>query len=183
MTLSAAPRRVTLVANELRGLHPAGGIGTATAFLALALARMGHETEVLIGWQPDRALDPYWDSVYREAGVQIRRTFPSAESVEPYYFGVMRNVERALRDAPPDVVIANDFGAPIYNALRLRQARLGFEETLFVLFCHGTRRYLLDLSREAATDDLRYILAISGLEQAAVELADVVVSPSAYLVS
>jgi glycosyltransferase involved in cell wall biosynthesis len=177
------PRRVTLVADELLGYVRTGGIGTATTHLALALARMGHETEVLIGWQPDRPLDAYWSDVYRDAGVQIRRTSPAGQSIEPYYFAVMHNVERALRAAPPDVVIANDFGAPIYNTLRLRQARLGFEETLFVLFCHGTRRYLLDLSREAATDDLRYILAISGLEQAAVELADVLVSPSAYLVS
>jgi glycosyltransferase involved in cell wall biosynthesis len=179
----ATPRRVTLVANELRGLHPAGGIGTATTFLALALARMGHETEVLVGWQPERELDPYWDGVYRQAGVRIRRAPRTGETVDPYYFAVMHNVERALRCDPPDVVVANDFGAPIHNALRLRHAGLGFEKTLFVLFCHGTRRYLLELSREATTGDLPYILAISGLEQAAVELADVVVSPSAFLVS
>jgi glycosyltransferase involved in cell wall biosynthesis len=183
MQPSAAPRRVTIVANELRGLHSAGGIGTATAFLALALARMGHVTEVMLGWRPDRSLDPHWDGVYRRAGVQISRSSPATERIDPYYFGVMHSVERALSDDPPDVVIGQDFGAPIYNALRLRRAGLGLEKTLFVVFCHGTRRYLLDSSRATTVGDLPYILAIGGLEQASVELADVVVSPSEYMLA
>jgi len=88
-----------------------------------------------------------------------------------------------LRDDPPDVVIAHDFGAPAYSALRLRQAGLGFEDTLFVVFCHGPRRYVLDLSPNLAAGDLRAVLGVSLLEQAAAELADVVVSPSEFLLS
>jgi glycosyltransferase involved in cell wall biosynthesis len=86
-----------------------------------------------------------------------------------------------LRDDPPDVVVAHDFGAPAHSALRLRQAGLAFEDTLFVVFCHGPRRYVVDLSPNVALGDLRAVVGVGVLEQAAVKLADVVVSPSAYL--
>ncbi len=42
-------RRVTVIAHELRGFRPVGGMGTATTFLALALARLGHSVEILLG--------------------------------------------------------------------------------------------------------------------------------------
>src|SRR5207253_5816659 len=72
--------------------------------------------------------------------------------------------------------------APAYSALRLRQAGIAFDHTLFVVFCHGTRRWLLDVGPNIAPGDLHTVLGISLLERASLELADVVVSPSAYLV-
>src|SRR2546423_3904838 len=175
------PRRITLVTNELRGLVPVGGMGTATTFLALALARMGHSVEILLAWQSAAEVQPYWASVYERAGVRVRAVPESGERVDSWHFGVMRNVELALRADPPDVVIAHDLDAPAYSALRLRQAGLGLEDTLFVVFCHGTKRWILDMSRKTDTKDVVELLRVSGLERASVELADVVVSPSAYL--
>ncbi len=78
-------------------------------------------------------------------------------------------------------MIAHDFGAPAYTALRLRQAGIAFEDTLFVVYCHGPRRWIADITSKVALGDLRTVLGVSALEQAAMELADVVVSPSAYL--
>jgi glycosyltransferase involved in cell wall biosynthesis len=177
-----APVRVTLVANELRGFRPVGGMGTATTFLALALARMGHAVEILIGWRHSAdAVDPQWGDVYRRAGIRLRSAPPSGERVAPAHFELPRRVERALRTDPPDVVITQDVGAPAYSALRLRQAGVAFDRTLFVVFCHGPRRYILELSRTVGAKDLRDILGVGALEGASVELADVVVSPSAYL--
>ncbi len=40
-------RRVTLVASEMLGLTRSGGLGTATSFLALALARAGREVSIV----------------------------------------------------------------------------------------------------------------------------------------
>src|SRR5213593_2487987 len=177
----ATARRVTVIAHELRGVRPVGGMGTATTFLALALARQGQVVEILLGKHALDSLDPSWADVYRKAGVSIREAPRSAEPVEPWHLQYPRSVELGLRASPPDVVIAHDFGAPAYTALRLREAGLGFEETLFVVFCHGSRRYVVDLSPAVALGDLRTVLAVGVLEQAAVELADVVVSPSAYL--
>jgi glycosyltransferase involved in cell wall biosynthesis len=175
-------RRVTLIAHELRGFHPAGGMGTATTFLALALARLGHSVEILLGKHSVGSIDPYWETVYSEAGVRIRPAPQSEERVEPWHFAHAHNVQLGLQADPPDVVIAHDFGAPAYSALRLRQAGVGFEDTLFVVFCHGTRRYVADRSPNIGFGDLRTVIGVGTLEQASIELADVVVSPSAYLV-
>src|SRR5919108_3872901 len=113
-----SPRRVALVANEVRGFLPVGGLGTATTFLAVALARIGHVVEILYyGVQPLASVDAYWRAFYEQAGVGIRATAASEEPVEPWHFGRMRAVDRALRADPPDVVVAQDLGAPAYAAL------------------------------------------------------------------
>jgi glycosyltransferase involved in cell wall biosynthesis len=156
-------------------------MGTATTLLALALARLGHSVEILLGKHDPRSLDPHWDATYTEAGIRIRPVPRSAEPVEPWEFAHAHSVMLGLRDEPPDVVVAHDLGAPAYSALRLRQTGLGFENTLFVVFCHGSRRYVLDLSPSLAVGDLRAVLGVSILEQACIELADAVVSPSAFL--
>jgi glycosyltransferase involved in cell wall biosynthesis len=171
---------VTLIADEMLGYVRTGGLGTATSFLAIALGRMGHEVELLyVGEEPRTPLGAEWDRLYAEAGVAVRMLPRSGEAVEPAYFARARDAESTLGADPPDVVIAQDLAAPAYVALRLRQAGLGFEDTLFIVYCHGTRQWITDVSRKARV--LPGALAIGVMERASIELADVVVSPSAYL--
>ena len=71
--LSGGLRRVTIVTHELRGYLPVGGMGTATTFLALALARMGHSVEILLGVMHDPdSIDPQWRALYDSHGIRIR---------------------------------------------------------------------------------------------------------------
>src|SRR5437763_6259907 len=105
-------------------------MGTATTFLALALARTGNSVEILLGINRPEAMDPHWANVYARAGVRIRAAPPPDERIEPWHFMHARSIELGLRAEPPDVVVAPDFGAPVYTALQLRQAELAFEETL-----------------------------------------------------
>jgi glycosyltransferase involved in cell wall biosynthesis len=173
-------RRITLVANEIRGAHPVGGAGTATTFLALALARADHDVEILhSGTATTGEIDPEWTRTYADAGVRIRFLDTGAETIEPPYFAGPHATEQALRADPPDVVIAQDGSAAAYTALRLRQLGLAFERTLFVVFCHGTRGWIKDVSRNVRV--FPNLLGVTVLERQSVELADVVVSPSAYL--
>jgi glycosyltransferase involved in cell wall biosynthesis len=175
------PRRVTLVADEMLGHVRTGGLGTATTFLALCLARMGHGVELLyIGERPTNPIDPDWARLYERTGVAIRLLPRGEARVEPSWFAQTHDVELALRGDPPDVVITQDLAAPAYAAVRLRHLGLAFEQTLFVVYCHGTRRWITDMAQKAGV--LPGALAVSLLEQASLELADVVVSPSAYLV-
>ena len=96
----ATARRVTVIAHELRGVRPVGGMGTATTFLALALARQGQVVEILLGKHALDSLDPSWADVYRKAGVSIREAPRSAEPVEPWHFQYPRSVELGLRASP-----------------------------------------------------------------------------------
>ncbi len=147
--MAAEPKRVTLVAGELLGYVRTGGLGTATTFLAVALARMGHRVEVLfLGQAPARRIDPEWTNLYESAGVTIRMLPRSTDRVEPSYFVQARDTERALRAAPPDVVITQDLAAPTYTAQRLRRLALDFDDTLFVVYCHGTRQWITDMARK-----------------------------------
>ena len=172
--------RVTIVTDELLGYTRTGGIGTATTFLALGLGRLGHGVELLYAaGAPDRPLDADWARLYGDAGVTIRILPRSDTPVEPAYFGRMRDVEQALAADPPDVVIAQDLAAPAYTAICLRSLGLSFGKTLFVVYCHGTRRWITDAARKVRV--LPGALGITMLEQASIEFADVVVSPSRYV--
>jgi O-antigen biosynthesis protein len=174
-------RRITVVTAQLLGFETGGGVGAAMTFLALALARMGHDVDVLYTKERlPQPLDPEWARRYEEAGVPIRRPPALDVNVEPPYFARMRAVELALRADPPNVAIAHEYGAPAYVAQRLRHLGLAFDDTLFVVYCHGTGRWLKE-----AMGNLRVppeMLAHGRLEQATVELADLIVSPSAYMV-
>jgi glycosyltransferase involved in cell wall biosynthesis len=178
--MAPKPRRITLVTDELLGYTRTGGIGTATSFLAVALGRMGHRVDLLyVGEPPRSALSAEWARLYEAAGVVVSVLPQSETPVEPSFFARMRDVERALAADPPDVVITQDLAAPAYTAIRMRDLGLAFDKTLFIVYCHGTRRWITDVSRKIRV--LPGALGVTLLEQASLELADVVVSPSEYL--
>ena len=150
---------------------PSGGWEPRPRSLRLRLLACGHSVEFLLGKHPVDSIDPYWHSVYTDAGIQIRPAPPSEEFVEPWHFAKPHSISLGLAANPPDIVIAHDLGAPAYSALRLRQAGIAFENTLFVVFCHGTRRYIASLAPDVPFADLQTVLAIGTLEQVSVELA------------
>jgi O-antigen biosynthesis protein len=174
-------KRIALVADQALGYHKTGGLGTATTHLAVALGRHGHEVEILyFGEQPAEPVDVRWARLYDDAGVRVRPVPPYETTVEPAYFRRMRAIEHALRESAPHVAIVQDLGAPAYVALRLRTLGLDFADTLFAVYTHGSRQWIANMARKVRV--LPGALAVSRLEQACVELADVVVSPSAYMV-
>jgi glycosyltransferase involved in cell wall biosynthesis len=173
-------RTVAFVADELLG-YAGNGIGTTTTFVSLALARLGHDVRILFaGAVPAGPPEPEWQRLYDDAGVRVDVVPRQDIPVEPRHFARARDVEAALRADPPDVVVVQDLGAPAYTAIRLRSLGLAFEGTAFVVFCHGTRQWITDVSRKVRV--LPGAQGVTLLERASVELADAVVSPSAYLV-
>jgi glycosyltransferase involved in cell wall biosynthesis len=172
-------RNVAFVADELLG-YAGNGIGTTTTFVSLALARRGYDVQVLFaGTPPTKSVEPEWQRLYDDAGVRVRVVPGTGEAVQPSYFARSRDVEAVLQEDPPDVVVVQDLGAPAYTAIRLRSLGLAFESTSFVVFCHGTRQWVTDVSRKVRV--LPGAHAVTVLERASIELADAVVSPSGYL--
>jgi glycosyltransferase involved in cell wall biosynthesis len=172
-------RRITLVCDELRGIA-GGGLGTVYTFLGVALARLGHDVDVLyFGEPPDKPIDGYWAGLYERAGVRVRAVPRRHEQVDPP-FARLLDIDDALSSEPPEVVIAQDLAGSAYVPLRRRQLGLGFEDTLFVVRCSGTRRWINEAARKVRV--LPGALAITVLEQAALELADAVVAESRYMV-
>jgi glycosyltransferase involved in cell wall biosynthesis len=172
-------RRVTIVASELLGRAGTGGAGTADSLLAVALGRHGHQVELLIASGRDIGpLDAEWTRTYASAGVNVR-VLDRLRGVRPEYHAPTLEVFRALRDRPPDVVIADDWRGLAHAALRARQTGLALQETAFVVHCHGPGRVLAEFAAKVPDTVARFAEEV--MERASIELADAVVSPSAWL--
>ena len=172
-------RRITIVASELLGRPGTGGAGTADSLLAVALARHDHDVELLVasGREID-ALSSEWMRIYESSGVAIRVLEPVA-GVRPTYLAPTLEVFNALRERPPEVAIVNDWRGLGYAALRARQVGRALRETAFVVHCHGPARVLAAFAQKVPDTLARFGEEIA--ERASVELADAVVSPSAWL--
>jgi glycosyltransferase involved in cell wall biosynthesis len=172
-------RRVAVVASEILGAPGAGGPATADSFLAIALGRHGHHVELLVAPGRDLSrLSPEWHSAYAAANVVVRPLIESA-SVTPSFLGPSAHVYGALRADPPEVVVADDWRALAYAALRSRQLGMSLAETAFVLYCHGPARVFAAAGRKVPDTIARFGEEVA--QRACVELADAVVSPSEWL--
>ena len=172
-------RRITLVSDELRGIQ-GGGLGTVFTYLAIALARLGNTVDVLYFGQAPASIEPEWAEQYDRWGVAVHVLPRSEACVEPAHFGRLLDIDGALDAARPDVVIAQDLAGAAYVPLRRRQLGLGFDDMLFIVRCSGTRRWITDAARKVRVHP--GALAVTVLERATLELADVVVAESRYMV-
>jgi O-antigen biosynthesis protein len=172
-------RRITVVASELLGRAGTGGAGTADSLLAVALARGGHDVELLVASGREiGTLSPDWTRRYGDAGVAVRVLEPTA-AIRPAYLAAPFEVLTALRETSPDIVVVDDWRGLGYPALRARQAGRALTGTAFVVYCHGAGRVLTAFAEKVPDTIERFGEQIA--EQNAVHLADAVVSPSEWL--
>jgi GT2 family glycosyltransferase/glycosyltransferase involved in cell wall biosynthesis len=170
-------RRVCLVATELHGLFKNGGIGTATTYLALALAGDGCEVEVLHCGHGTR-MQPHWADVYDEAGVRVEH-LDRSETVNPGFLADSYHVYTTLKDRELDLVVFQDWGGLGFCCMNAKAQQLAFRTTDLFHICHGPTPWLREANRSVVfgVDEL----ASTHMERRSAELADVVVSPSAHL--
>ncbi len=172
-------KRITLVTDEILGVVRTGGAGTANTFLAFALARLGHNVEVLLhGLGATTPVDNSWAEQYSARGIRIRRVDPARERVG-HAFASTYAVQESLKVDTPELVVAHDCYAPGYASLRLRELGLAFPGTAFAIYCHGTTGWTYEAHRKLRRWPPSF--EFQALERASVELADVVVSPSNYM--
>src|SRR5206468_4130967 len=123
-------------------------------------------------------LNPDWLRRYEAAGVEIR-VLEGLAGVRPSYLAPALEVFHALRDDPPEVVIANDWRGLAFAALRARQTALALIETAFVIQCHSPGRVLTEFAQKIPDTLERFGEDVT--ERASIELADALVSPTAWL--
>lgn len=173
-------KRICLVTGEMLGVVRNGGLGTATTYLAVALAREGHDVE-LLHFGPDEVVDAIWSERYATAGIRITQLPPPPRPVVPAFHATSHRVYTYLREHDYDTIVFQDWQAPGFATIRSKQVGLGFAATTLVVYCHGPTRWLNEANRRALVSvDL---LMLDVMERAAVETADVVVSPSRHLMS
>jgi glycosyltransferase involved in cell wall biosynthesis len=180
------PLRVCIASYEVVGPTRNGGIGTANTSLAQALARAGHDVTLLFTGQLELHSEEVtlrWRERYAREHVRFETLDQSpAASVRLPHYNPRRAYELyrwLLAREPFDVVHFPECQGHGYYAVLARRQRRAFPNTVFIAGIHSSTRWCFEANREL----MRSIDALvdDHLERRSVELADVVISPSAYM--
>ncbi len=193
---AAAPRgasrgaRVLIASYEVAGPTGNGGIGTAYHSLAHVLADAGHEVSLLFtGWlDPARADEQdEWRRRFAEQGIEFAFLgTPWDLPIRSPHHAVRRAYElhRWLAEAhaakPFDVVHVPECIGHGALALTAKALGLAYRDVEFVVGTHSSTRWVAECNREPI--EQVDMLVTEHLERLSVERADVVLSPTAYLV-
>jgi O-antigen biosynthesis protein len=180
--------RVCIATWEIEGPSRNAGIGTAYTSLADALKRAGHDVTILflLGCHPTDGNMIDWVDYYRtEKGMKliplpmaheprIHAAWASSVSYHTYVWLKEHQYEFDVIHFPECQ------GLAFYSLLAKRQG-LAFDDTIFVVSTHGPTLWV----KEGSQDYLRNLgeLEIDFMERTSVSAADVVVSPSQYLLA
>jgi GT2 family glycosyltransferase/glycosyltransferase involved in cell wall biosynthesis len=181
---AAAGRKLRLCVASFDFVGPVknGGVGTAFTSLACALADAGHEVTCLYlagDWCENQTLD-HWIAHYKKKGIRFVPLPASGLRINSRW-----HVNKAyegylwLKQQRFDVVHFSEWKGPGYFAMRAKNQGLAFADTLLCVHTHGPTLWhkLSNAEYITSLDDVE----LDYLERQSVRLADVVVSPSQYL--
>ena len=184
---AAGPARVCIASYEFVGPTRTGGIGTAYTSLAEALAEAGHSVTVLFtGWRDPRD-DRWaqWAEHYDALGIELDRLESFSEHIEAGQINAGRAYDayRWLRErdagAPFDVIHFPETLGHGYYAILAKRQGLAFERTTIAVGTHSSTSWVLEIQGVVCQGPNDY--ADDFLERQCVAGADVVISPSAYM--
>lgn len=183
-----AKARVAIASYEFVGVVRNGGIGTACTELALALGRDGHEVDMIFTGTGDLDDAEFgrWQEHYRALGVNLER---APHEVASPCDSVIHSAEHSLalyrmlktRDEqrPYDAIhFVESLGHGFYSLLAKRNG-LAFQRATTVVCTHSPRRWLAEAHQLPFAHPAE--LSDEFLENRCLELADVVLSPSAHV--
>jgi glycosyltransferase involved in cell wall biosynthesis len=179
--LSGKPLRVCLVS------FLGGGVGTATSALAKLLANGGHDATILCtqveGGKP--AETPWGAKSWQERSEDlsasgVRLEFIPHQGSSTAWLEKSWQVMKYLGKRDFDLVYFDDcYGSGYYSLLAKRAGMAPFSQQILCVIAHASRQWIADSNDQFLhrTSDLELI----GLERRSIELADVVIAPSQYL--
>jgi glycosyltransferase involved in cell wall biosynthesis/GT2 family glycosyltransferase len=173
--------RVCIATCEFAGPHRNGGIGTFCLSLATTLAEGGHQVVVLyLSPGGDGGSAEQWQSQLAALGIEFVPLPPPAIALDARAdIATSYEAYRWLRKREFDVVRFPDWrGHGYYTALAKHQG-LDFQNTAIWIGAHGSSEWTRSLNREfiGGPGDLE----TDFMEREAVALADVLTSPSRYM--
>jgi glycosyltransferase involved in cell wall biosynthesis len=178
------PLNVCVVSSEFLGPVKNGGIGTATSGLTKQLVSDGHRVTLLytfVGYgKPISGDKPWqhWVDALAAEGIVLERIPHDGD------YRAWREASWLVKDflaqADFDLVYFNDHcGSGYYSLLAKRAGFAPFCDQLHCVITHGSMEWVFNLNDYYARllTDVEWM----GLERRTVELADVVIAPSTYL--
>lgn len=173
--------KIALVTLEFEGPFRNGGIGTAYTGLARALALAGHEVTVLY-CGPNLSDVPVEDWIKHYAASGIRLEFlPPARHPLPDLDGRWKSyhVYEWLKGREFEIVHFHELAGLGYYSMVAKKQGLGFQRTSFIVGLHSPITWVREASN--AFSQWQAELENDFMEEQSVKLADVVISPSAYM--
>jgi glycosyltransferase involved in cell wall biosynthesis len=171
----AASKRICLVSQDFLGPIRNGGIGTAMTALAETLAADGHLVTLLYPSAYTETLPlTCWMLDYRKRGILFEPLFASEMDPEQSYL-----VYRWLKDREFDIVHFHDLKGIGYWSFVAKRQGLAFAGATLVCQAHAQTFWHTQNSGEFLSDLQQ--LRFDYMEQRSVELADVLYSPSHYM--
>ena len=173
--------RVCIASDEVVGPVRNGGIGTAYSSLAEALTRDGHDVTLLfLGTFCENRTLEYWVSDYAARGIRfVPLPFegPRPEGAQPLV--LTHAAYRWLSQREYDVIHFPEWHGRGYYSLLAKRQGLAFHNTCICIGTHGPAAW----TREGNEEYMHSVeeLDMDFMERRCLELADVVVSPSAFM--
>lgn len=179
------PARVCILSFEVVGPSKNGGIGTANTSLAIALAQADNDvTLIYAGVAPED--DARWRAHYAALGVDYRSLDADAlDAIDgPFYnlraaWAAFELVRQLHENEAFDVIHVPECSGHAYFIGQAKRTGIAFADAQLVLGVHSSTRWCAEANRYAITSDDG--LVDERLERGAVRDADVVISPSRYL--
>lgn len=176
--------RICIVTGEIAGPDFNGGIGTANRGMALALQNAGFTVDVLYTRVQEgqafcfRGRFEEQVAAFRALGINLMCI--DHKGVWDDWLGKSLRVLEALQARQYDIAFFDDtHGTAYYTALARRTGNPALAQTRIVLVTHSATQWICDLNQAPVTTlaDVRLL----EIERRSIELADYVVSPSAYI--
>ncbi len=177
-------RRVCIVSNGISGPTRGGGVARWVAQLAQTLVAAGHDVTVLLArwYPPDDGTFEQWVAEYARRGITLHvlTCRPAVRFHGAPHVIANREVYEWLKRADTfDVIHFNDFEGLGHYTLLAKHQGLGFPETLLCVTVHSPHFYLKQALQQYVSRVLD--MEVDFVERRSVELADVVISPSQFM--
>jgi O-antigen biosynthesis protein len=171
--------KICLVSNEILGAEKNGGIGSATSQLSVLLGKSGHSVTLFyVGFTSFDPFDP-WAMYYRAANVRVTH-FPVTQArIYPSFMKQPCEIFEQLRGQDFDVILFQEWMGLGNSCVIAKKCGLAFQRTVLATIAHSSTPWILEAN--CSFPKSPEMLALSYLEQRAIEESDALVSPSSYL--
>ncbi|EPJ5820610.1 glycosyltransferase [Pluralibacter gergoviae] len=180
-------QKILIMTPDIEGPVRNGGIGTAFTALATTLSRRGYDVDVLYTCgeysESSSSTISDWVHIYNSFGVNLLNTSLNTEiNIDaPYFRKKSYSIFLWLQENNVyDTIISCEWQADLYYSLLSKKNGTDFHNTKFIINTHSSTLWADEGNYQLPYDQNH--LELYYMEKMVVEMADMVVSPSQYLI-